>query len=131
MKSYIGSSSADILSVFELVGKGLEAQLNSIRSALANERVKIPMFGDKKLLSGLYRNITRYALRRIDDEHQRLKDAEDPKNPPLPPCSNRFTGMMGLPCAHRLRRLIERNEVVELTEIYPFWRIDDTPLPFK
>jgi hypothetical protein len=37
IKNYIGSSSADILSVFELVGKGLEAQLNSIRVALANE----------------------------------------------------------------------------------------------
>jgi len=131
MKNYIGSSSADILSVFELVAKGVEAQLNSIRAALADERVKIPTFGDKKLLSCLYRNITRHALRLIDNEYRRLKNAEDPKKPPLRPCTNRFTGMMGLPCAHRLRSLIEKNEAVELTEIHPFWRIDDTPLPFK
>lgn len=131
MKNYIGSSSGDILSVFELVGKGLEAQLNSIRAALGNERMKIPTFGNKKLFSELYRNITRYALRRIDDEYQRLKDAEDPKKGPLLPCTNMFTSMMGLPCAHRLRWLIERNEAVQLTEIHLFWRINDTPLPFK
>ncbi len=131
MKSYIGSSSGDILSVFELVSKGLEAQLNSIHATLSNERVKIPTFGDKKLLSGLYRNITRHALRCIDDEYRRLKDAENPKKGPLQPCTNRFTDMMGLPCARRLRWLIERSEAVQLTEIHPFWRIDDAPLPFK
>ena len=41
----------------------------------------------------------------------------------LDPCTNNvFSRTTGLPCAHRIASLLERNEAILLAEIHPFWK---------
>ena len=128
MKSYIGGSAADILTVFELTAKGLLAQHNAINAKLQSERIRRPIFGDKVLFAALYRQITHHALRRLDDEFQRIALSAETG---LPPCTNRFTGVFGLPCMHRMRALKAQGWSIPLEEVHPFWRIAHFDLPFR
>lgn len=128
MKSYIGGSAADILTVFELTAKGLLAQHNAINSKLQSERLRMPIFGDKVLFANLYRQVTHHALRRLDDEFQRIALSAETG---LPNCTNKFTGVFGMPCVHRMRALMAQGRSIPLEEVQPFWRIAQIDLPFR
>jgi hypothetical protein len=64
---------------------------------------------------------SRYSIRRISEQVTKAKRATDLA--PLPPYTNIFTRIMGLPCAHRISSLLKSRKAIPLTDIYPFWRI--------
>lgn len=125
VKSYIGSSTGDLLTVFNSIANALDAQLNRICYQLADDRIKIPLFLKDNVFCLLHRKVARYALTRLSDEFQKLRQSLLPNNAPLARCTNTFTGTMGLPCAHRLQVLKAEGRPIPLTEIFQFWRIAD------
>lgn len=59
MKRWIGSPTADILTVFEMVEKRITAQANAIDTSLARDRIFTPVFASKGLFANLIRHISR------------------------------------------------------------------------
>jgi hypothetical protein len=129
VKHWITNSTADILSVFELVEKSVEGQLNAITAALARDRIFIPVFPSKTLFANLIRRVSRHAIILLVQQHDKVKRAT--QTAPLVQCTNVFSRTMGLPCSHRISDILESKSAIELEEIHPFWRIEETPLPYR
>ena len=128
MKRWIGSSTADILTVFEMVEKSITAQVNAINTGLAQDRIFTPVFANKDLSVNLIRRVSRHAITLLVEQYQRVKRVT--KEAPLLPCTNTFTGAMGLPCSHRILEILKNKTTIELAEVHPFWRITDHSTPY-
>ena len=129
MKRWIGSSTADILTVFEMVEKSIVAQVNAIDAGLAQDRIFTPVFANRGLFINLVRRVSRYAITLLVEQHQRVKRVT--KDAPLLPCTNTFTGTMGLPCSHRIAKILQSQSSIQLAEVHPFWRITDDATPYR
>ena len=129
LKHWITNSTADILSVFELVEKSVETQLNALSAALANDRVFIPVFPSKALFANIIRRVSRHAIVLLVKQHDKVKRATG--RAPLKPCTNVFSTTMGLPCSHRISDILELKSAIEIEEIHPFWRIEESPTPYR
>lgn len=129
MKRWIGSSKADILTVFEMVERSIVAQVNAIDAGLAQDRISTPVFANKDLFTNLIRRVSRYAITRLVEQYQRVKRVT--KEAPLLPCTNTFTGTMGLPCSHRMVKILQSQAHIQLAEVHPFWRITDHGTPYR
>ena len=127
MKTYIGSSTGDYLSVFSLIANGLEAQIAKIQLEIAEDLIKIPNYASGSFYAGLRCNISRHAMLLISHEDSRLRQSLLSNNPPLAQCTNNFTGSMGLPCAHRLQVLKLAGQALSLAEVFLFWHINEAP----
>ena len=94
---------------------------------VASERIHIPLF---VLNNPLYMNIkgkvTTFALRKINEQHQKANRATVQK--PLPLCTRSFSNTMGLPCAHTIS-LLEKDQPLMLHNIHEHWWIQEhTPV---
>lgn len=100
LKSKLGISTGDLLTVVISIDSLLRNQHQEFVIARGEAKNNTPM-----ILKGantmMYRDLTPYialfALLRVHKQYNCLKDTQ-----PLPPCTQKFTTIMGLPCAHRI-----------------------------
>ncbi|KAG6103395.1 hypothetical protein E4U13_000592, partial [Claviceps humidiphila] len=74
-------------------------------------------------LGDLPRQITFKALELIGQQGLYARAAL-PSNSdlrPLRPCRNTFTQKYGLPCSHYIFRLMEQDECLSMSDVYPRW----------
>jgi hypothetical protein len=121
LKKHIGSSTGDMLFVFERISQALQAQHTILAYDFAGDQIQRVMVPSKELYTNIMIRTSRYSIRRISEQVSKAKRATEIA--PLPPCTNTFTRTMGLPCAHRISSLLESNQAIPLTDIHQFWRI--------
>jgi MULE transposase domain len=121
LKKYLGSSTGDMLFVFEGISQALQAQHGILAYDFAGDQIQRVIVPSKELYTNIMLRTSRFSIRRISEQVSKAKRATEIA--PLRPCQNGFTRTMGLPCAHRIFDLLKRNQAIPLTDIHPFWRI--------
>ena len=109
-----------MLIVFERISQALQAQHATLQHDFKRDQIERPVVSLHQLYANIVTRASRYSIRLINEQVTKTKRATDLA--PLPPCTNTFTRTMGIPCAHRISGLLERNEAIHLAEIHPFWR---------
>jgi histone-lysine N-methyltransferase SETD2 len=121
LKKHIGSSTGDVLFVFERINNALEAQHQILQSDLAEDQIKALNFCSHFLYSNITKRTSRYSLRIISEQASIAKRATP--EAPLSNCTNIFTRTMGLPCAHRIATLLSQHQPIPLSDVHQFWRL--------
>ena len=119
IKKHIGSSSGSMLIVFEQVKRAIQTQIDILKLDVARDRLENPLVTSHPIYSKVTTQITRYAIKLIEQQFQKARSATE--RSPLPACTNVWTVTMGLPCAHRLTVLLQRSIPIELQEVHSFW----------
>ena len=104
MKRWIGSSTADILTVFEMVEKSIISQENAIDVGPAQDRIFTSLFANEDLFANLVRRVSRHATALLVEQYRRLKRVTKEKS--LLTCTKTFTGTMGLAFSHRIAKIL-------------------------
>lgn len=125
IKKYIQSSTGDILTVWSRISHALHCQINTLIREIKEYQLHQLIFCQSFLYSKINRKTSRYSLNLIYDQVNKAKRATPLA--PLSECTNSFTRIMGLPCAHRIVRLLEIKQPIPLTDIHPFWRQNIAP----
>ena len=81
-------------------------QLSELRSNQVQQQIRTPIELSGSLYSAVRGWVSHEALRKVEEQRKR-KD-------PLPSCTGSFTKSQGLPCAHILRILQEKDQVLLL-----------------
>jgi hypothetical protein len=125
IKKYIQTSTGDILTVWSRISHALNCQINTLIREVKEDQLQQLIFCQSFLYSNINRRTSRYSLNLIHNQADIAKRATPLA--PLTQCSNGFTRTIGLPCAHRIARLLEVNQPIPLTDIHPFWRQNIAP----
>jgi hypothetical protein len=118
LKKHIGGLTGDVLFVFERINNALEAQHYTLAGDLAEDKIKTLNFCLHFLYSNIRKRTSRYSLRLISEQASIAKGATP--EAPLSKCTNIFTRIMGLPCAHRIASLLSTHQPVPLSDIHQF-----------
>jgi hypothetical protein len=121
LKQYIGGSTGDILFVFERINNALQDQHYTLSSNLAEDRIETLDFCSHYLYSNKSKRTSRYSISLISNQAAIAKRATP--EAPLSNCTNIFTRTMGIPCAHRIARLLIEHQPIPLSDIHQFWRL--------
>jgi hypothetical protein len=127
IKKHIGSSSGDMLIVFEQVKHGIKTQIDILKLDIARDRLENPLTTSQSIYSKITTRVTRHAIKLIGQQLYKAKMATE--RSPLPKCTNVWAVTMGLPCAHRLKILLQHDASIELREIHSFWYTDVESIP--
>ena len=121
LKRELGSSVGDLKSVVDNLELMLMNQCHDYIGAIQMAQTRLPFRLPAPILRDLIAYVTPYALHRIIEQYDLITITEGP----LPPCTNVFTGTMGLPCAHRIQERISDiagGGVLRIENIHPHWR---------
>jgi hypothetical protein len=120
IKKYILSSTGDILTVWNRINHALNSQIDTLIREVKEDQLNSLIFCQSFLYSNINKKTSRYSLNLIHNQVDITKRATP--NTPLQDCSNGFTRTIGLPCAHRITRLLDIKQPIPLSAIHPFWR---------
>ncbi|CAG8781695.1 8393_t:CDS:1, partial [Racocetra persica] len=70
--------------------------------------------------------VSTFILKKVHEQF--LKASNAILENPLQPCSGTFKSSMDLPCAHAIKKLLERNQCLQLTDFHQHWRIQEHQL---
>ena len=105
LKSNLGFSTGDLMTVVDNIDLMLMNQLRKYRKVLAQAKRSIPNDFEHTVLRNLIGRVTPHAIWKIHGQFQRLKQATAEE--PLPPCTEMFTKTIGLPCGPRIKTRME------------------------
>jgi hypothetical protein len=125
LKKYIQASTGDILTVWGRIRHAIHQQIGSLIYEVKYDQLNSLIFCQSFLYSQINQKASHYAINHVHNQVNIAKRATPLA--PLPECSNGFTRIMGLPCAHRIARLLEKKQPIPLTDIHPFWRQNIAP----
>lgn len=120
VKEFLAGSRFDILTLF----KRLEVFYNEHTADIElNNNSKIRRDCRSVLYGGVANQITNYAL------GETAKQLRIPNSTPPKPCSGLYTASTGIPCKHQLQQLIERGELLQVSNFHPHWWVDRSKAP--
>lgn len=124
LKRRIANAHGDLFRVIRSVVPKILTQLESYYDDLEYERrvalqkyVKVPLFAT------ILKLVSRKALSFLHKEMELCKEDN------LDECRDIFTKTMGLPCRHRIKKKLDKGEVLELDDIHSHWHLYHGPLP--
>jgi hypothetical protein len=118
LKQYLDHSMGDLLLVKERINITIQKQIRGIRAQSAIEQTRCPHYINEDFFGSVSRKISHYALRRIKSEYDKAVNIH---NKPLEVCHRFNATVMGLPCSHDIRRLLDRNENLQLEHVKSQW----------
>lgn len=95
LKKRIGSSSRDMLMVFERIKNGIRIQLDILKVDPARDCLQNPLLSSRTLFAEVTTRITGHFIKLIGKQLSMAKTATN--RAPFQPCTNVWTGTMGLP----------------------------------
>ena len=114
IKKYIISSREDLLGVCTALKLALETQLCEIKITVENQKIaNYYRFGS--FFSKVKNKISVYALDMVLKQFQLQK--------PLNRCTDTFSMVYGIPCAHLLETKILNNEKLEVDDFFEHWKL--------
>lgn len=122
LKTHLQTSKSDLFEAWQAIKNAVYNQLAELRANQAIEQIQTPLELSKSLYGAVFGWISREALRMVEEQRKRLSKGN------LPPCTSSFTRSQGLPCAHVLKDLQERNQALRLEDFHAHWHLhrDDT-----
>lgn len=116
VKAYLKTSQLDLFEAWRVIKLVLINQLTELEANQAKQRTRIPIEISGALYSNIRGWISHEALRKVDVQRKRLLQE-------YPACTGTFARTLGLPCAHNLQPLLERNLPLQLHHFNSHWRI--------
>jgi hypothetical protein len=120
LKSHLKRSTLDLFEAWRVIKHALDNQLAEIRSIHAKQQLRTPIELCGSLYSAVHGWVSHEALRKVE-EQRKLLTREDPPLPP--PCSGTVSRSLGLPCVHRLKAMIDGNQVLGLEHFHSHWHL--------
>lgn len=114
LKSYLGTSTADLKGVYDKIVLYWTAQHSDYITNLALSRTRTPHQFQTPIFSALIGKIHPYALHKVSDQLNKLAH-------PLPLCSGTYRAVNGLPCAHELLHIRTNNTYIPFNAIHGHW----------
>ncbi|MBW0512031.1 hypothetical protein O181_051746 [Austropuccinia psidii MF-1] len=122
IKSFINNSNGELSTVFQNFKTEIDIQLKHIHHTMGKERVlKLTYFSPP--FNQLLGTISIKAIKIIEDQFQKLKH-----QPNLQPCSKTLTNGMGIPCSHKIEKLLNTKGYIGSEDFHPQWNLLYNPL---
>ena len=122
LKNSIVSSTKNLLSVCSSIDTVLKQQFDLYKIKTESDKINTPLHVKRTPFLNVIGKISQYVLNLM---HNHLTAAHDPV------CTGSFTATYGLPCAHTLKSLIEREMDFDLALVHKQWHLpaNDIPVP--
>jgi hypothetical protein len=138
VKSFLLTGQGDLTLLHRALEQMLEKKERAYveKAASMMQRQKVEYL-NRPWLGALATQLTYSAVDLLAKQHRKAAAAMLPINPvPLPPCTGNFTQQMALPCAHRIKEVLDvenegNGEGIALTkdEIHPRWWLQKPLVP--
>jgi MULE transposase domain len=125
IKDYLKSGHGDFKAVFNRLQLFWAAQHTSIKTAIAQQQLRLPHSVNIPLLAAIREQVHGYALKRILQEQSRLPAKGQA---PSKPCTGLFRTSFGLPCQHIIWQRLKDSSMIQLEEIHPYWYVQGLDL---
>jgi len=122
LKTWITSSTGDLLTLHTRVVHWWKNSIHKCRTALSDAQVKTKSQLQRPLFAKVLRVIHDYAL---------LLCLDNLDNIPGPPCTSEYSRVMGLPCAHKLQAIQREHGFLKPADFDAHWWIDRTQAPLS
>ena len=125
LKQYIQSSQGDLLTTWRSIEQAIANQIQTIKAKAAQDRIRTPLALDRRQYHACFGYITTTALRLVQDHY-------DLSERPFKPCTGVFNTTTGLPCAHMVEDIRERQISLLPEHFHKHWYTDrytDIPMP--
>ncbi|XP_048495889.2 uncharacterized protein LOC125495270 [Beta vulgaris subsp. vulgaris] len=118
LKSWLKTSTGSLDTIWPIIHSFLEAQKREIKASFQRSQNRDPHVTVLRLFMLLKGRVSHKAIRLLDSEYKRANEVG--VDGFVCGCYLRHTH--GLPCAHEMMEMEERNASIQLTDIHPFWR---------
>ena len=126
IKKYILTNRMNMAKVFLTLSGEVDRQLEQIVSRQSHEMTKwlshVP-----SALRPLHGKISCYASSLAKEQYQKLKQMDKEGGDQENPCSGTFTTSMGIPCAHRMKDILEQKGQLEPDDFHLQWHLRYNP----
>ncbi|XP_077252639.1 PKS-NRPS hybrid synthetase cheA-like [Tasmannia lanceolata] len=120
LKKYLQLSTSDFYLVKRKLCLAIENQFQEIKTQLSAEKIKVPYKLHMAFFRELINHVSIFALDKLFQQFELATTCST-----LATCKNHFTATMGLPCAHKIRYLLDERKVLFPSDVHSQWRIDD------
>ncbi|KNE97965.1 hypothetical protein PSTG_08642 [Puccinia striiformis f. sp. tritici PST-78] len=121
LKRFIVNSTGDLLSVFKSLGLAVDNQINHVHESICRDTVKTLVNVPKSFVP-LLGKISTFVIKECLQQFERLVNLD-----PTEPCSHTVTIGLGIPCAHRIRELMEDDKFVAPKDFHLQWHLRYNP----
>ena len=129
VKSYLVTGTSDLLHLHDALIQMIENKERSYIQTAAQQQIRQRrlFLGQSSWLGDLNVTVTYQAIDLIAQQHRRAKAAIPSSTrelQPLDPCSGRFTGQLGLPCAHTILQRLQAGLKLGKHDVLPRWWLE-------
>ncbi|POW05451.1 hypothetical protein PSTT_09688 [Puccinia striiformis] len=122
LKTFVTSSTGDLLSVFQGLGHAVDAQILAVHESIGKDTIKTLVHLPKCFIPVLG-EISSFAIKKAIEQFDRLKNDFDPTEP----CSQTLTTGVGIPCAHQLAEILESGSTITPADFHDQWNLKYNP----
>ncbi|KAG6990012.1 PKS-NRPS hybrid synthetase [Fusarium oxysporum f. sp. conglutinans] len=116
VKSDMNSSQADLFEAWRVIKRVITNQLSEIQANQARQQVTTPNIQESMALYDNIRGwVSHEAILRVEGQRKRLLSE-------LPACTGVFSKTTGLPCAHIILPLQQKEECLQISHFHSHWR---------
>lgn len=115
LKGYLKTSILDLFEAWRGIKQALLNQLAGLRENQARQQIRLPIELTSPIFEAIRGRVSHEALRMVEKQRKRLSEDD------LPSCTSLFQKSQGLPCAHTIKRLLNRGEVLQLEHFHHHW----------
>jgi len=124
MKSYLGNSVGDLLVVKESIDLAILNQLAELKLEISAQQVRVPLRMNQDFFRSVARKVSTYALNIMINNYTKARAALANTENCLARCFGRTKNVMGLPCAHDIKKMIEEDRALQLTDVHTHWHLN-------
>ncbi|KAI7946300.1 hypothetical protein MJO29_010827 [Puccinia striiformis f. sp. tritici] len=121
IKTFLTTSSGDLLSVWKSLSHAVDHQIAHVHESIGVDTIKTLTNVPRSFLL-LSQKVSKHATLAANDQYKRLEDLN-----PTEPCSKTFVTGLGIPCAHKIRDILETRGELEPDDFHSQWRLDYNP----
>ncbi|POW07694.1 hypothetical protein PSTT_08055 [Puccinia striiformis] len=121
LKTFINSSTGDLLSVFKSLGLTVDSQINHVHESIGRETVKTLVNVPKSFIP-ILGYISTFAIKECIKQFKRIKELD-----PSEPCSQTVTIGIGIPCAHKIKEILEAGKSLSPEDFHDQWHLQYNP----
>ncbi|KAI7936371.1 hypothetical protein MJO29_015674 [Puccinia striiformis f. sp. tritici] len=122
LKTFVTSSTGDLLSVFQALGHAVDAQILAVHESIGKDTIKTLVHVPKCFIP-LLGEISSFTIKEAMDQFDQLKNNFNP----MEPCSQTLTTGVGIPCAHQIAEILESGSTLTPDDFHSQWSLKYNP----
>ncbi|RKK65642.1 hypothetical protein BFJ69_g16107 [Fusarium oxysporum] len=119
-KSHLKVSTLDLFEAWRSIKHALLNQLAELKSNQVKQKIRTPIELSSTLYGAVRGWVSHEALRKVEQQRKLLLHED---SGPMSACTGSFSRSQGLPCAHKLKGLLVRDQALQLEDFHPHWHL--------